>query len=223
MTDATRTLLGIYGVGGFGREVMAVARTTLATRPAVGAVELVFVDDEPGPDSRNGHRVLRYEEFLSVPASTRYVCTAISHSRTRERISERCARDGVLPFSVVAENAIVLDGVTIGDGAIVQPFVTIGANAVVGRSLHANVYTYVAHDCVIGDFVTFAPGALCSGNVHVGDHAYVGAGAVIKQGKPGAPLVIGAGAILGMGAVVTRSVPAGVTVVGNPARLVVRS
>ena len=46
-----------------------------------------------------------------------------------------------------------------------------------------------------------------------------GTGAVIKQGTPDKPLVIGKGAVVGMGAVVTKSVPPGVTVVGNPARI----
>ena len=35
-------------------------------------------------------------------------------------------------------------------------------------------------------------------------------------------LVIGRGAVVGMGAVVTKSVPAGATVVGNPARALVK-
>ena len=71
---------------------------------------------------------------------------------------------------------------------------------------------------MVGDFVTLAPGVQCNGNVVIEDHAYIGAGAVIKQGQPGKPLVIGSGAMVGMGAVVTKSIPPGITVVGNPAR-----
>jgi acetyltransferase-like isoleucine patch superfamily enzyme len=92
------------------------------------------------------------------------------------------------------------------------------ANIRIGLCFHANLYSYVEHDCVIGDFVTFAPGVKCNGNVVIEDHAYIGAGAILKQGKHGEPLVIGRGAVVGMGAVVTKSVEPGEIVVGNPAK-----
>ena len=125
-------------------------------------------------------------------------------------------------FEARAANVVQLDEVAIGPGAILCPFVTLTSNIQIGQHFHANLYSYVEHDCVIGNFVTFAPGVKCNGNVHIEDHAYIGTGAVIKQGKPGAPLVIGKGAVVGMGAVVTKSVPAGATVVGNPARVMER-
>ena len=107
----------------------------------------------------------------------------------------------------------------IGEGSLLCPFSCLTSNIKIGKFFHANIYSYVAHDCIIGDYVTFAPGVKCNGNIHIEDHAYIGTGAVIKQGTPDKPLVIGKGAIVGMGAVVTKSVPAGVTVVGNPARI----
>jgi acetyltransferase-like isoleucine patch superfamily enzyme len=116
-----------------------------------------------------------------------------------------------------------MDDVVMGEGALLCPFVTITSNIRIGTAFHANLYSYVEHDCVIGDYVTFAPGVKCNGNVHIEDHAYIGSGAVIKQGALAEPLVIGRGAVVGMGAVVTKSVPAGVTVVGNPARIMVKS
>ncbi|MDX8438443.1 sugar O-acetyltransferase [Mesorhizobium australafricanum] len=53
--------------------------------------------------------------------------------------------------------------------------------------------------------------------VTIGDHAWIGGSAVILAG-----VSIGEGAIVGAGAVVTRDVAANTTVVGNPARAVMR-
>jgi acetyltransferase-like isoleucine patch superfamily enzyme len=123
-----------------------------------------------------------------------------------------------MPASVNARNIVVLDEVQIGSACILCPFVTLTSNVIIGKSFHANIYSYVAHDCVIGDYVTFAPAVKCNGNVVIENSAYIGTGAIIKQGQPNKPIVIGEGAIVGMGAVVTKDVPAGVTVIGNPAR-----
>ena len=75
---------------------------------------------------------------------------------------------------------------------------------------------------MIGESVTFAPGVQCNGNVLIEDHAYVGAGAILRQGQHGKPLVIGRGTVVWMSAVVARNVAPGSTVVGNPARPMVR-
>lgn len=208
--------VAIFGVSGCGRGVMPLARQQWT---AIGEPhELVFVDDHPSSPECNGHRVLTYAEWLAQPASSRHINIAIASSAVRQKLVERCLADGVQFFEVRATNVVQLDHVHLGIGAILCPFVTLTSNIRIGQHFHANLYSYVEHDCVIGDYVTFAPGVKCNGNVVVEDHAYIGAGAVIKQGQPGAPLVIGRGAVVGMGAVVTKSVPPGVTVVGNPAR-----
>ncbi len=214
------TLIGVYGASGFGREVMPLVREQM--RAAGQPYEVVFVDDGADGGAGNGHRVLTYPQFLAEPVADKRLCFAIAASQVREKLAARAAGDGIACLDVRAANTVVLDAVEIGTGAVLCPFVTLTSRIRIGKHFHANIYAYVAHDCVIGDYVTFAPGVKCNGNVVIEDHAYVGTGAVLKQGKPGAPLVIGKGAVVGMGAVVTRDVPAGTTVVGNPARPLVK-
>ncbi|MBR0826177.1 acetyltransferase [Bradyrhizobium manausense] len=209
-------IFGLVGTGGFGREVMPYLKA--ARQRAEFAGSLAFVDIEQKTSTLNELPVMLEADFLSHSAGKRYFNIALDNGHKRREISDAFIAKGCVPRSIFAPNAVVLDGVEIGEGAIFCAFSMATSNARIGRFFHANIYAYVAHDCTIGDFVTFAPGVKCNGNVVVEDHAYVGTGAVIKQGRPGKPLVIGRGAIVGMGAVVTKDVMAGTTVVGNPAR-----
>lgn len=212
--------VAIYGASGCGRGVLPLAREqwNALGEPYV----LVFVDDDPPAPMLNGHPVLTYAEWLAQPGRSRHINIAVADGEVRARLAQRCASDEVSFFEVRAASVVQMDDVHLGEGAILSPFVTLTSNIRIGCHFHANLYSYVEHDCIIGDFVTFAPGVKCNGNVVIEDRVYIGSGAVIKQGKPGAPLVIGRGAIVGMGAVVTRSVPPYVTVAGNPARAFIK-
>ena len=215
------TLYAIYGASGCGRSLMPIARQQLARES--DASEIVFIDDALESVAEvNAHRAMNYLAFLNETASEKYVQIAIANSHVREKIAQRLKMDGIQLWSIIADNVVLMDQLELDEGSALSPFVTIGSNVRIGKCFQANLYSYVEHDCVIGDFVTFAPGVKCNGNIHIHDHAYIGAGAMIKQGKPDDPLVIGIGAIVGMGAVVTKSVPAGATVVGNPARIVTK-
>lgn len=214
-------LYGIYGASGCGRGVMPLA-AMYAAQSGLSIDSLVFIDDNADGRTVNGRTALTYAAFLNRPEKQKLACIAIANGTIRRVLADRLKADGIGSFSVRASNIVIMDDVDIGEGAILSPFVTLTSNIRIGRHFHANLYSYVEHDCIIGDFVTFAPGVQCNGNIHIEDDVYVGAGAVIKQGGPGRPLVIGRGATIGMGAVVTRSVAPGTTVVGNPARLMDR-
>ena len=217
----SKALIGVYGASGYGREVQPLVREVLALLP--NDSKLVFIDDNAELTEMNSYPVVNYELFLADPASEKAVAVAIANSQVRESIFGKLAEDGIGTLNVKAPNVIIMDEVNLGHGSILSPFVTLTSNICIGVGFHANIYSYVGHDCVIGDFVTFAPSVKCNGNIEIGDHAYIGTGAIIKQGRPGKPLKIGAGAVVGMGAVVAKNVPAGETVIGNPARPLSRS
>jgi sugar O-acyltransferase (sialic acid O-acetyltransferase NeuD family) len=218
VTAGPRRLFGIYGASGCGRGVMPLANSMLSGQYDQDAYDLVFVDDGERNSIVNNRRVFTYRQFIEAPASSRSLCIAIADPYTRYRLAEQCRQDGIVTLTVKASNVVIMDDVQIGEGAILSPFVTLTSNIRIGRHFHCNLYSYVEHDCVIGHFVTFAPGVRCNGNVVIEDYAYLGSGSVLRQGRPGTPLIVGRGAVVGMGAVVTKNVAPGATVVGVPAR-----
>lgn len=202
--------IGVYGVSGFGREVMPLVREQYGGPDT----NLFFVDD----GQEVSVSTLSFDAFLARPETEKHVVIAIANSSVRETLAARCGDAGLAVLDVKATNASILEDVQIGEGHILCGFTQLTSNIRIGRFFHANLYSYVAHDCMIGDYVTFAPAVKCNGNVHIEDHAYIGTGAILKQGKPSQPLRIGRGAVVGMGAVVTKDVAPGETVIGNPAR-----
>lgn len=145
------------------------------------------------------------------------VIIAIADYKIREKIYYDLKEKGVSFPKIIQKNAFVSKNSKIDEGAIICPFVTVTSNAIIGKNFHANIYSYIAHDCLIGDNVTFAPSVKCNGNVVIEDNVYIGTGAIIFQGKNYKPLTIGKGAVIAAGSVVTKNVPAGMIVFGNPA------
>ncbi|HCS7072177.1 TPA: NeuD/PglB/VioB family sugar acetyltransferase [Escherichia coli] len=209
-----KSIIGIYGAGGFGREVLPIIRQQVGLKS-----DVVFIVDDIKEKVVNETKVVKFDEFCSLKDMDKYYTVAIADSKVRMEIDIKCIREGIKPISIYSQNSVIMDDVLIGDGAILSPFTCITSNVRIGKSFHANLYSYIAHDCVIGDYVTLAPGVKCNGNVIIEDHAYVGTGAIIRPGTKTKPLVIGSHSIIGMGAVVTKTVPSGKTVFGNPAKI----
>lgn len=145
---------------------------------------------------------------------------AIGGNRGRDRLAIHALfqRRGLRTDVLIHPDASVCASATLGAGTQVLAQAVVAADARIGQACILNHRAAVDHECVLGDGVHIAPGATLCGCVSVGDRAMVGAGAVVLP-----RLSIGADSVVGAGAVVTKNVPAGVTVAGNPARVIARS
>jgi UDP-perosamine 4-acetyltransferase len=145
------------------------------------------------------------------------IAPAISSPRRRPLV-ERLEADGRGLISIVHPSAVVARSAVLEPGCVVGPNVVVGALARIGRGTILNRGALVGHHTSIGAHGFLGPGANVAGGVLVGDGVYIGLGAIVREDRR-----VGAGAMVGAGAVVVGDVEPEVTVIGLPARPMVRS
>lgn len=145
---------------------------------------------------------------------------AIGSDTSYRRRAELAAKTGleanrfatlVHPQACVSSRAKLGHGVCVNFGASVAGNVIIEDHAIIGPRV------IIGHDSFIGAWSLVAAGAIVSGAVRVGRACYIGAGSSVKQ-----KVMVGNEALIGLGAVVVHDVDGGTTVVGNPARLLIK-
>ncbi len=139
------------------------------------------------------------------------------HGRIRLRLHDFLVEQGLTPVTVVHPTAWIEDNAEIGAGCQFMAGSLVLAEAKVGRQCIINTKASVDHEDVLEDGVEIGPGATLCGLVRCATNAWVCTGATVLP-----RIRIGADAVVGGGALVRQDVPAGVTVVGVPARPVVR-
>lgn len=206
----------VIGSGGHAKVVVAALgrlgrciRGLTDSNPARRGVQVLGAPVLGGDEVIASHRADEIMLVNGVGASAR--------SNDRMRIHDRFHRQGYRFATIVDPSAAVAADVALGEGsqvlagAVIQPGCRIGADVIV------NTGACLDHDCVIGDHAHIAPGAVLAGGVAVGAQVLVGAGAIVIEG-----VAIGERSIVGAGALVLKAVTAGATVVGVPAREMVR-
>ena len=206
--------IAIFGVGGFGREVLALIKDINKVEPTWNIVG--FFDDgyEKG-EMFNGLPNLGKVEDLNNWKTPLSLTLAIGSPVIKKRVLDRLTNTLIDYPTLIHPSVWIGDKefVEIGKGGIFCAGVMITTNVQIKDFVILNLQCTVGHDTIIKDYAAFMPSVNISGEVTIGDGVYVGTGAkIINQ------LEIGDYTIIGAGAVVAKTLPAHCTAVGVPAK-----
>lgn len=115
----------------------------------------------------------------------------------------------------VHPGAIISNDVKIGEGTVVMANCSINTGSIIGKHVIVNTNASVDHNCIIHDFVHISPQVGLAGQVEIGEGTHIGIGASVIQ-----CIKIGKWCTIGAGAVIIKDIPDGVTVVGNPGKII---
>lgn len=206
--------LFVVGSGGFGREVLWLAKRINEARKTWDIQG--FIDDNEilHGSMQDDYPVLGGCDYLEKLDEEVDVVIAIGCARVKRIIAEKLGSYSKVHFATLIDPSVILsDRVKIGEGSIICAGTILTVDIIIGRHVIINLDCTVGHDDVIRDYVTVYPSVNISGNVTVGNESELGTGAQIIQGK-----TIGQQSIIGAGSVVIRDIPDKCTAVGNPAK-----
>jgi sugar O-acyltransferase (sialic acid O-acetyltransferase NeuD family) len=118
---------------------------------------------------------------------------------------------------IVHHTASISKRSIIEKGTLIQAHTLVSSFVKIGKGCFINHNASIHHESIIGDFTIVAPRATVLGRVIIGKNCYIGAGSIIKQN-----IHIGSNVTIGAGAVVINDIPDNVTVVGNPAKRILK-
>ncbi len=202
--------MGIYvfGAGGFGREVVGLARDVDRFRQQDSAPSFVVDDAYFDAAEIAGIHVLRRSEWTPALGE---VTVAVGDPTARRKIVA-----GLPPetrfATLIHPSAVIGNDVALGPGAIVTAGCILTCNIRIGAHAHLNLQSTVGHDCEIGDYFTTAPGVKISGSCRIGEAVYIGTNASVRE-----KVAIAGGAVVGMGAAVVRNITEPGIYIGVPA------
>lgn len=184
-----------------------------------GWQEVAFFDDAWPQLQQNGHWPVQGDTDFLLHALTQFdgVLVAIGSNRIRQQKLKQLRDAGAALITLIHPAAAVSAFASVGAGTVVFAGAVVNVDARIGEGVIINTCASVDHDCVVGDAVHISPGAHLAGAVSVGDRSWVGLGAAVRQ-----LVQIGSDAVVGAGAVIVKDVSSGVTVAGNPARVLAK-
>jgi UDP-perosamine 4-acetyltransferase len=206
--------LVIIGAGGHGKVALEILRA--ARHRIIGFLD---ADESLAGQTVAGVKVLGGINQLGQLRRQRVAAAfvAIGDNRARLRCMRAVGDAGMKLTNAIHPTATVSGSATIGENVLIAAGAIVCTEARIGDGAILNTAAVVDHECLIDPGVHLCPAAALAGRVRVREGAFIGLGARVIQ-----CLTIGEWSTVGAGAVVRQDVPPGQTVVGVPARTLVR-
>ena len=202
--------IAIFGVGGFGREVLTLIRDINKVEPTYNIVGF-FDDGHEKGEMINGYPVFGKTDDLNCWETEIAVAVSIGNPTVKKQVVERITNPQVSYPTLVHPTVIIgaPEYVTIGKGCIICAANIITTDIQIGDFVILNLGCTVGHDTIIKDYAAFMPSCNVSGEVLIEKGVYCGTGVkIINQTSIGEFTTIGAGAV------VTKPIPGHCTVRG---------
>ena len=205
-------VLGIYGAGGLGREVLDLA--CLINKQENRWEQIIFIADSAKEEKVNGIFVYSFDEALITFKHNIEIIIGVGEPATREKLFNRIKEKGVSLPVLIHPGVSVPSTTIVGEGSVIQCGCFVSCNARIGENVYVQPHVNIGHDDIILDGAVISGMANLAGHVSIGEYTYVGLSAAIKEG-----VKVGSNSIIGMYSAVYKDVDDGVVAMGNPARV----
>ena len=190
----------LYGASGHGKVIIRILEDL--------GLSISKIYDDKAP-----FKILDYDVSKYDGCENENFIISVGNNKTRKKIVDKLKNAS---FAIAAHHSAHVDKtVTLGEGTVIMPGAIINVDSKIGKHCIINTSSSIDHECQLADYVHVSPNATLSGNVTVGEGTHIGSGAVVVPG-----IKIGKWATIGAGTVIIHDVPDGVTVVGNPGRII---
>lgn len=144
------------------------------------------------------------------------VFVPIGNNETRVRLLREIGEKGFKTPSFIHKTVQVHHSVKIGKGVYILPGTQIMPLTEIKDFVLISMGVNIAHHTIIEQGCFFSQGSNIGASIHFRENVFCGIGSTIMTGVQN----IGKKSTIGAGAVIIHDVPDGVTVVGNPGRII---
>lgn len=209
-------ILGIYGSGGLGREVLELAG--IINKRSDRWEEIIFLIDGESGNTVNGIKVYSYTDALDLFADNLEISMGIGEPAVREKLFNRIKEDGIEAVTLIHPDIHIPETTTVGKGVTIQYGCFISCNVTIENYAYLQPQVNVGHDDLLKEGCILSGMANLAGKVTVGRYAYIGLSTALKEG-----VSVGSHSIVGMYSAVYKDIEDEMIAMGNPARTMKRN